>query len=88
MSNNPKIQTGRITWLDTASKNGIIAPSAEAVDSDDVYFDFKDVESGVPRVGQMVQYVTDAKQTKLGPVAKQIIIVADAARRANQKKAY
>jgi cold shock CspA family protein len=77
MSSEVAIQSGNIKWLNAANQNGIIA-LPQGPEMGDVYFDFKDVEIGTPRVGQMVQFVTE--QGPLGPVARKIHVVSDVAR--------
>ena len=44
----------------------------------DVYFDFSEVEMGIPKEGQTVQFLKE--ESSLGEIAKQIIILSEAAR--------
>ena len=88
MSSEVSIRTGNIKWLDTTRQNGIIAlvPGAAPLpgaDTSDIYFDFKDIEVGSPRIGQMVQFTMEPNP--LGPVARKVQVVSDVARAATKR---
>ena len=82
MASDPKVDIGKIKWLDAAKKSGVIT---RGEDQADVYFDFGDVEVGIPQTDKMVQFVAEESPLGLGAVAKKVVVVSDAARSAQRK---
>ena len=82
MASDAKVGIGRIKWLDAAKKSGMIARDG---DQPDVYFDFGDVEVGIPQTDKTVQFVAEESPLGLGAVAKKVVVVSDAARSSQRK---
>ncbi|HEV8242208.1 MAG TPA: hypothetical protein VGS57_22770 [Thermoanaerobaculia bacterium] len=75
-----KVEIGQIRWIDDRLQNGVIA----RLGGGEVYFE-RDKVDGIPRVGLTVQFVPEPRTTDLGIVAKKVIVLADAAARAQRR---
>lgn len=75
------ISTGKIVYMDTTRASGIISREQ----GPDLLFDFNDVVLGTPRVGETVQFMFEGSD--YGGVAKNIVVLSDAARGATERRA-